>query len=137
MIEFNGWISVGLDSVFDGRSMVVDLKQFEETMKPLIVGFNMDNQFIELRRMNGLFVYFIGGAHNHRLNYLESVIEIYEKIAELAPSSFGLLYVRFPDDEVYWNKYRVFRLAKGLITEQEDTLLSPCDPVIEDNSFDD
>lgn len=137
MIEFNGWISVELDSTFKERSVINNLEQFQEMMKPLIADFDIHNQFIELKRMNGSFVYFIGGSHNHRLSYLESVIEIYEKVAELAPSSYGLLYVRLPEDEAFWNKYRVFRLAKGIITEHEDILLSPCDPVIEDNSIDD
>ncbi len=76
-------------------------------------------------------VYHIYGAHNHTLTYLDDLMELFKTIGEKAPGSFGLLYVRLSEDPVYWNKYKVFRLAKGVLTEHEDTLLSPCSPIIE------
>ena len=133
MIDFNGWIEISmnidpdLDSMDDG-----DLKHFFTEMEPHIMEFNnYSNQFMDYRALNGNKNYFLSGSHNHVLSYFDDLIALYQLIGKMAPGSFGLLYVRLPEDPIYWNQYRVFRLAKGVLTEHEDRLLSPCQLTIE------
>jgi len=133
MVDYNGWIKIHMhydddDVVFNGS----DLKRFLEEMEPLESSFNnIFNRFIEYIPVNGMSGYHIYGAHNHNLNYFDDLMELYKTIGKKAPGSFGLLYVRLPEHPVYWNQYRVFRLANGILTGHEDTLLSPCRPIIE------
>jgi hypothetical protein len=134
MIEFNGWITINMHAndnldIIDGS----DLAQFFIEMEPLISAFNKyPSRFIERKRNSFIDTYFVSGFHNHVLTYFDDLITLCNTIAKKAPGSFGLIYVRFPEDSNSWNKYRVFRIAKGVVTEHEDTLLSPCRPTIED-----
>lgn len=133
MIIYNGWIAIqmnvdcDLDSI-DGS----DLKAFFSNMEPFISDFNKyPSRSAIYKSMNWDDIYLVNGIHNRVLSYLDDVVTLYKTIGEKAPGSFGLLYVRLPEDPVHWNNYRVFRLAKGVLTEHEDTLLSPCRPVVE------
>ena len=73
----------------------------------------------------------IMGCFNHRR---EEVIDLFRWVAENGPGSYGLLYVQDDEDprEAYENAFRVWRLARGTLTEHEDPFLSPRIPVIED-----
>jgi len=133
MIDYNGWIDVNMhyneeDETFDDR----DFTNFSEEMAPLISEFNNNSsRIIEFKEINWVSAYHIFGVHNHNTGYFDDVINVYKAIGEKAPGSFGLLYIRLPEHPVYWNQYRVFRLANGELTEHEDILLSPCRPTIE------
>lgn len=131
MIDANGWIRIFIDD--DGEIGNETHDRFFEEIDPVISDFNKyDNQFIELKKMNVSEVYYIGLAHNHSSNYLDDLIALYKTIGKKAPLSYGLLYVYDDEDQKRFNKYRVFRLAKGAFTEHEDTLFSPYFPIIED-----
>lgn len=65
----------------------------------------------------------------------EEIINLYQFIADQAPGSYGLLYTRDDEDiEGYDNEFRVFVLARGIIQQKEDVLLSPFVPIVEDNN---
>lgn len=134
LLDYNGWIDIEMHyndnlDVIDGS----DVRNFLVEMGPHIEEFNKyPSRRIEYKTLSWSKIYTIYGVHNHALNYLEDLLNLYSLIAEKAPGSYGLLYVRLSEDPVYWNKYRVFRMAKGVVTEHEDTLLSPCQPTIEE-----
>jgi Immunity protein 7 len=134
MLNYNGWVQIHMN-VDDDLDNIdhSDLTRFFAEIEPHISDFNKySNRFIEYKEFSWTNNYFIFGMHNHVLTYLDDLMALFETIGKKAPGSFGLLYVRLPEDPIYWNKYRVFRLAKGVVTEHEDTLLSPCRPTIED-----
>ncbi len=70
--------------------------------------------------------------HSHQAN---PYIEFFHFIGKIAPASYGILYLR--DDEGTSNRnpnrFFVLRMARGQVEELEDTLLSPCVPLIEDD----
>ena len=86
--------------------------------------------------LNGdLHVLSVAGHGNHRC---ELVIDLFRWLAANSSGSYGLLYVL--DDEDFQrgdftNEFRVWRLARGVLTEQADPFLTPFIPMVED-SFD-
>jgi len=52
-------------------------------------------------------------------------------LANELPGSWGVIYWRDDEGEPR-NAYRIMRIARGQVTWHDDTLLSPCNPVIED-----
>ncbi len=84
--------------------------------------------------LNGdLHVLSVAGHRNHRC---ETALDLFRWLAINGPGSYGLLYVR--DDEDFrrggdfGNEFRVWRLARGVLEEQDDPFLSPPIPTVED-----
>ena len=80
---------------------------------------------------NDLTVVSVHGLRNHRMTGIERLFAI---IAKESPESYGLLYVRDDEDARggdFENCYRVWRIARGDISEMNDPFLSPCVPTIE------
>jgi hypothetical protein len=78
----------------------------------------------ELRRSaNDLTVVNVHGLTNHRVDRVERLFRI---VAEQTPGSYGLLYVRNGEDPrglEFENRFRVWRLARGELTEMPDNTL--------------
>jgi hypothetical protein len=129
ILDYSGWVEIHLEenlNGFNGR------KQFFREIEPYISDFNRYTyRMILYQPMNFADKYFISGVHNHAGTYFDDLLSLLKVIGEKAPLSYGLVYVLFAEHPVYWNEYRVFRLAKGIITEHEDILLSPCNPTVE------
>ena len=64
-------------------------------------------------------------------NRYERAIDLFRWLADNAPGSYGLLYMR-DDASEYDNEFGVLRLARGDLIETEDPLLSPYFPVVEE-----
>jgi hypothetical protein len=86
----------------------------------------------ELRRSgNDLTVVSVHGLTNHRV---DRVVGLFRILAEQAPGSYGLLYIQDAEDPrgvEFENCFRVWRLARGELTEMADPFLSPCIPTLE------
>jgi len=130
MIEFNGWITVYSDS--DELDVIVQDKKLITDLENILHEFKAQNQFCEIKMINGFVNLFVGGRHNHDNGYSDDLLKVLQEICEIASESFGIIYVRWPEDEISWNQYKVYQIAKGKITIKDDVYLSPCNPVIED-----
>ena len=90
---------------------------------------------ITLRPVNGWWVLLVAGSRNRRHVGLDDTIELLRWVAKKLPGSFGLLYVL--DDEDQRAEFReslaVWKLARGVLEEKIDGVLSPIIPVIEDD----
>lgn len=72
---------------------------------------------------------------NHRGTDLEDLMFFLTKLTQLLPDSYGLAYWfddEDPDPE-YRNKFRVFVIAKGTVSERDDPFLSPYVPTVSDD----
>lgn len=82
---------------------------------------------------NGMHSFTVTGLRNHRK---EEVIDLFRWLAENGPGSYGLLHVCDDEDGErgadYANGFRVWRLARGRLTEHTDPFLSPRIPTVED-----
>lgn len=130
MIEFNGWLTINSDS--DELDVIGLNKKLIADVENILHEFKAQNQFCEIKEINGFVNLFAGGRHNHDNGYSDDLLKILQKICEIASESFGIIYVRWPEDEINWNQYKVYQIAKGKITIKDDVYLSPCNPVIED-----
>ncbi|TJY40849.1 hypothetical protein E5161_17070 [Cohnella pontilimi] len=127
MYEFHGW------AVLRYHTHDTDFEKQEAHLKILLnFIFDIDTEkVVSIKQRNGLDSFLISGLHNHKAEY---VLEIFTRIAELMPGSYGLLYIHdneeFTDEKN--NKFIVWKLARGQVIEQEDNYLSPYIPTVED-----
>ena len=124
MIEVNGWVRV----VFmdNEKNDLLQIKSLTEKLD------KYDNQKAEINHFNGSISIFIGGDHNHNNGYTDDIYDFLNSVGEIAKYSYGLIYIRLSDDADSFNKFKIYKLAKSKVTIEEDTLLSPCNPVIEE-----
>lgn len=129
MFEFNGWAVLRYHT-HDTDSM----KQEKQLYKLIHYISEIDTEeVVTFKSRNGLDSLLMSGLHNHRKNY---VVGIFEKIAEIMPGSYGLLYIHDDEDQSKnqdnTNHFVVWKLVRGKLTEQQDHYLSPYIPTVED-----
>lgn len=129
MFEYHGWAHIretaGLDDD-DAR-----LRSQVEDIRRLLADLG-EYGLLDLRRLNGFPFLHVAGMPNHRGEWGAQIIDLFRKVGEIAPGSFGLLYVWDDEDAEHANAFRVFRLVRGTLTEHADSLLSPLIPTVED-----
>ena len=128
MIKINGWIS--LEASTDGEESLT--KETILQIDELLRSHNSFNQLFELISLNGSYSVLIAIDHNHNLDCIELVTTLVNDICKLAKASYGVIYFREPEAEVDYNTFKVLKIAKGVVSIENDTLLSPCNPIIED-----
>lgn len=127
MYEYHGWIT--LRSTYEAVDDEPKLRLDEiKALVDELAGYAL----MDLRVMNGYYNIHVGGAPNRRNPHTQGVLDLYARVGELAPGSYGLLYVWDDGDPLRDNVFRVFRLVRGEVTEHKDELLSPAIPTIED-----
>jgi len=89
---------------------------------------------IGMRIVNGQYQLWFSGCVNHWGSDIEDVMEFLRLVATLAPGSYGLIYVWNDEDPRCGNEFRVWKLAKGTVSQLADPFLSPCIPIIEDTA---
>lgn len=89
-----------------------------------------DFQIAEVQVLNGSAQLRLAGLRNHRR---PAVIEVFRRVAEVAPWSYGMLHVF--DDELdgeNGNRWVAYVMKRGSVTEEIDPHLSPHIDVVED-----
>lgn len=130
MYEFHGWATIRETY---GSTEENNIKEIVENIKKFIEKLNWNGGLIDLRAINGEYQISISGMSNHKGKDAEDVLKLYSFVGNVAQGSYGILYVRDDEDtNGYENKFQVFVLAKGKISHEEDSFLSPCVPVVEE-----
>ncbi|MFK7692540.1 Imm7 family immunity protein [Paenibacillus sp. HJGM_3] len=132
MIEYHGWITIQESA---SEADAGNLEGAVRAIRDQIGALGWNSGLLQLQASNGTYFLNIGGVANRRNQEIEDIHSLLGYIGRIAPGSYGLLYVR--DDEhpaELHNEFRVFVMARGRISEQGDSLLSPCIPVIEDEA---
>lgn len=125
MVEYHGWLTLHDDTPEDDR-----IWEINREVRAKIAEMDADNRILGMKVVNGSHMAWFAGLTNHRSADIEEVFDLLDFVARRAPGSFGLLYLW--DDAEHENEFRVWRLAKGKLTEHRDELLSPCIPTIEE-----
>ncbi|UOD33020.1 hypothetical protein INH39_16110 [Massilia violaceinigra] len=132
MFEFHGWATIRVpdpDLNPDRRQALeaIALERLREAIRAA------DDQFslFEVKITgNELIVLYAHGLRNHRYG---KVVELFQWVARELPDSYGLLYEHDDEtDDGKENAFRVWRLARGTLSEMSDPFLSPCIPTLED-----
>ena len=127
-VEYHGWITLR-DSPGDP----------EEDRTPEIAArvgerlrdMEAEHRIVGMKAVNATYIVWLGGCTNHRSADVDEVFGLFHLVASSAPGSYGLLYV-WDDETGDENQFRVWRLARGRLSEHADPFLSPCIPTIED-----
>lgn len=91
----------------------------------------MKNPFAEIHALNNETHLWLSGNNNHAV-WHETILDLFQYIADVAPGSYGLLYSENDEDREHPNQFRVWVLARGTLTERGDPFLSPHFPILED-----
>jgi len=131
MIEFNGWaiIRESFREEDDNDELLnLIVKQIEQKISTEL---DNGNEIYSLNCLNGTYHLSIMVNHNHRT---EHVIDFFNWIAEISKGSYGILYVQDDEDieRGNENKFKVWSMKKGKVTELNDIYLSPINPEVEE-----
>jgi len=130
MYEYHGWATIrDTPKNADEDNICKTVKIINELIQVHSSFFDA----IDLRAVNGAYHLWIAGYRNHKPEGVDDPKIFIEKLAEIAPGSYGLLYVMDDEDpNGFNNEFQVFVLARGKLTKRNDTFLSPFIPVVED-----
>ena len=130
MIQINGWAIIS-ESFKEEDENDELLNSIIRKIELKIAEFNYANEAYCLKDLNGSYHLSIMANHNHNCDY---VIDFFKWISQISVGSYGLLHVH--DDEDYKrgneNKFKVWCMKKGEVTELNDEFLSPIIPTIEE-----
>jgi hypothetical protein len=128
MYEFHGWITVR--ETYENRDTDDNvIKNIVEKINNHISQINWPHGVLGIRPINVEYYIWMVGASNHQPTGQYDPVEFFKYIANIAPGSYGLLYVIDHNKED--NKFRVYALSRGQLSEYEDPFLSPYIPKVE------
>jgi hypothetical protein len=126
VFEYHGWVTI--QATDDETSL---LERIVERVHRAVRDFG-EIDLVDLRWVNGVPVLHLGGLDKHGATMAPDLLDLFTRVGELAPGSYGLLHVWDDQDLQHDNEFRVHRMARGQVTEMADTLLSPVAPTIVD-----
>lgn len=127
MFEYHGWITLRATAEALDDEPPLRLGEIQSLVDKL-AGYAL----MDLQPMNGIYYIHLGGNPNRSGRHGAAVVDLFAKVGRLAPGSYGLLYVHDDEHPEHMPDFRVFRLARGVVTEHADHLLSPVIPALED-----
>jgi Immunity protein 7 len=129
VFEYHGWIAVHPGAGDDEAPS--DLDGIVERLRRRVD--ELDSPYLsDLRFMNGTPYLHLAGHPNHRGSEGEQILALFTEVGQIAPGSYGILYVADDEDPGHENEFRVFRMARGQVSEHPDPFLSPRAPTVED-----
>lgn len=138
MLELHSWLTIRstytcADDEYDDEAAVKRIR--EEIIK--------NNDDITIEGKNAIYYIRNTISSNHKSADFYELMDTYKKIIEIAPGSYGLIYMwddedglrswdKKKDEDREDNEFQVYVIKRGTITKVKDTFLSPCIPCIED-----
>ena len=129
MFEYHGWVTI--QETTSGDDDAALLERLVDRVHRAIRDAR-DFDLVDLRWSAGIPMLHLGGFDKHGGLLAPELIELFTRVGELAPGSYGLLHVFDDQDTERDNDFRVFRMARGLVTELTDPHLSPVAPTVLD-----
>jgi hypothetical protein len=130
VFEYHGWVAISETPSLDGDD--AKLNRAVKRVRRRVDDLGGSPHLLDFRWMNGIPYLHLAGAPNRRGTWEAEIVDLFAQIARLAPGSYGLLYLRDEDDPFHGNEFRVYRMARGQITEHIDQFLTPVVPTVED-----
>ena len=136
MLELHGWVTIiesyEWENEGDNEHKIVDeIEQFVNNIDP-------DKNFCNARWMNGYFSITVRLFSKRFRQNAQDVFDLFNFIGKIATGSYGLLYLCATDaisdfkHMLTGYEFKVFVLARGVLTERKDEFLSPLIPTVED-----
>lgn len=130
MFEYHAWITVQHSAGDeDDADLAAAHARVEKELESLCGGTGL----VDLRWVNGMSQLHISGFLNHRSGEGQGVIDTFHRVGQVAPGSYGVLYMLDDEDpNGKNNEFQVLVMRRGQVTQASDAFLSPCVPLIED-----
>jgi hypothetical protein len=130
MFEYHAWITVQHSA---GDEDDADLRAAHARVEKELESLHGGTSLVNLRWVNGMSQLHISGLLNHRSGEGQSVIDTFHRVGQVAPGSYGVLYMLDDEDpNGKNNEFQVLVMRRGQVTQTSDAFLSPCIPLIED-----
>jgi hypothetical protein len=129
VFEYHGWVTI--QATATGDSEFALLERIVERVRRAVRDFG-DLDLVDLRWVNGVPVLHLGGMDKHGATIAPDLLDLFTRVGELAPGSYGLLHVWDDQDIEHDNDFRVHRMARGQVSERADAFLSPVAPTVVD-----
>ncbi|UGT60198.1 Imm7 family immunity protein [Nocardia asteroides] len=127
MFEYHGWISLRSTAAATDDEPPLRLPEIEALIAEF-AGYGL----MDLRPMNVGYYLHMGGHPNHGAALRPRLVELFRRIGELAPGSYGLLHTQDDEDQEHPQDFLVYRMVRGVVTVEIDPHLSPVIPTLED-----
>lgn len=124
MIVIRGWIDIHFtdEEYFgtpSGKQLLSELEEYLTSIEGVGSLFN-------LKHINYDTCLSIFASYNRERGYIPIIQEVMERVGKMASESYGLVYIHQPEHLDLYDKFMVYKLAKGKVSIEEDSLLSPC-----------
>ncbi|MFC3453222.1 immunity 7 family protein [Amycolatopsis speibonae] len=129
MFEYHGWVTIQASPSGDDDAAL--LERIVERVHRAVRDFD-DGDLVDLRWAAGAPVLHLGGMDKHGTTIAPELVDLFTRVGDLAPGSYGLLHVWDDQDPEHDNEFKVYRMARGLVTEHRDEHLSPVAPTVLD-----
>jgi hypothetical protein len=135
MLEVHGWATIRYSAENRDREDEQALQQAAvERVQGYVRALAWEhNPWVGFRWVNARGHVWVDGFRNHSGNIRAPLLDLFRTIAQVAPGSYGLLYMRdSEEDPGHEQEFRAYVLARGELSERADPFLSPFVPIVED-----
>jgi len=129
MVEYYGSANISGSYKVEEDNLDEDL-QFRKTIKDLNNKILETKSRAQVQFINGAAILRCEGYTNHWGKEIDDVLEMWEFIAKTAIGSYGILYLRNDETDIY--NFTIYRIAKGKVEQLIDSMLSPTNSIIEE-----
>ncbi len=129
MFEYHGWATIQATASGDDDAALLE-RLVERVHRAIRDAGEFD--LVDLRWSAGMPVLHFGGCDKHGGTLGPELLELFTRVGELAAGSYGLLHMWDDQDPEHDNEFRVYRMARGQVTEQSDVHLTPVAPTVLD-----
>jgi len=129
VFEYHGWATIQATASGDDDAALLE-RLVERVRRAVRDAGEFD--LVDLRWSAGMPVLHFGGCDKHGGTLGPELIELFTRVGELAAGSYGLLHIWDDQDPEHDNEFRVYRMARGQVTEQSDVHLTPVAPTVLD-----
>ena len=131
MVELHGWAMIR--ESFSADSEEDNIEGIADSLSHEIRKLRIDDKQLRIDFCNGEAVVTATKLANHFSDDVKGILHFFQRIACVAPGSYGLLYLYNDEDtDGFDNAFHVFVLSKGSFTLHRDPFLSPYIPTVEE-----
>jgi hypothetical protein len=129
MYGIYGWVIIR-DSAYESDDAA--LSAVVARVRSRVEAYGFTNPGVRLQVLNAEYHLMISGLSNHKNSGTDEVHALLRYVAEVAPASYGIIYVQDDEDPLHDNEFQVWVLARGQLSSKKDPFLSPVVPTIDD-----
>ena len=129
MFEYHGWVTIQATASGDDDAALLE-RLVDRVHRAIRDARDFD--LVDLRWSAGMPMLHLGGFDKHGGRLGPELLDLFTRVGELAPGSYGLLHTWDDQDTENDNNFRVYRMARGQVTEREDPHLTPVAPTVLD-----